>query len=79
MVHSLPRSSLMAAELGPEGIGIANLWLIRCGSVLGALTMLYSVIAWLAVRKQIRTAAFNSRDAPPVTILKPLCGSSPAR
>jgi ceramide glucosyltransferase len=77
MVHSLPRSSLMAAELGPEGIGIANLWLIRCGSVLGALTMLYSVIAWLAVRKQIRAAAFNSPDAPPVTILKPLCGAEP--
>jgi len=67
----------MAAALGPEGIGIASLWLIRCGSVLGVLTMLYSVIAWLAVRKQIRAAVLNSRDAPPVTILKPLCGAEP--
>jgi ceramide glucosyltransferase len=67
----------MAAALGPDGIGIANLWLIRCGSVLGALTMLYSVIAWLAVRNQIRAAALNSGNAPPVTILKPLCGAEP--
>lgn len=39
--------------------------------------MLYSVIAWLAVRKPIRTAERLGSAAPPVTILKPLCGAEP--
>jgi ceramide glucosyltransferase len=39
--------------------------------------MLYSIIAWLAVRKQTIAPVYESRNAPPVTILKPLCGAEP--
>jgi ceramide glucosyltransferase len=51
--------------------------LIRCGSVLAALAMVYSIIAWLAVRKPIRLAEDSPENTPPVTILKPLCGAEP--
>jgi ceramide glucosyltransferase len=51
--------------------------LVLCGSVLGVLTMLYSVMAWIAVTKETRSAAYESKEAPPVTILKPLCGAEP--
>lgn len=56
---------------------IGCLSLIRCGSVLSALAMVYSVIAWLAVRKPIRSAECMGSAAPPITILKPLCGAEP--
>ena len=39
--------------------------------------MAYSVIAWLAVRKPIRSAEGSPENRPPVTILKPLCGAEP--
>jgi ceramide glucosyltransferase len=51
--------------------------LIRCGSVLATLAMVYSVIAWIAVRKPIRSAEGSPGNRPPVTILKPLCGAEP--
>jgi ceramide glucosyltransferase len=51
--------------------------LVLCGSVLGVLTTLYSVMAWIAVTKETRSAAYESKEAPPVTILKPLCGAEP--
>ena len=61
----------------PEGIVIANLWLTRCGSVLVALTMIYSIIAWLTARKPIRSSGDSPAHTPPVTVLKPLCGAEP--
>jgi ceramide glucosyltransferase len=39
--------------------------------------MAYSAIAWLAVRKPIRSAEGSPENRPPVTILKPLCGAEP--
>jgi ceramide glucosyltransferase len=53
-------------------------WLIRCGTALAALAMSYSITAWRAVRRQIRPPRVAMSDAPPVTVLKPLCGAEPA-
>jgi ceramide glucosyltransferase len=50
-------------------------WLIVCGTGLAALAMGYSMTAWLAVRQRIRSSRFSTADAPPVTVLKPLCGT----
>jgi ceramide glucosyltransferase len=47
------------------------------GFTLAALAMTYAVIAFVAASKRIRSSAFMPRDAPPVTILKPLCGAEP--
>ena len=35
----------------------------------------YSITAWLAVRRLLRPSRFATADAPPVTVLKPLCGT----
>jgi ceramide glucosyltransferase len=35
----------------------------------------YSITAWLAVRRRLRPSRFATADAPPVTVLKPLCGA----
>jgi ceramide glucosyltransferase len=43
--------------------------------MLAASSMLYSIIAWLSVRKPIERAAGSPAHQPPVTILKPLCGA----
>ena len=50
-----------------------------CGCALTALAMVYGVIAWLATgaRMRLRPARFIVKDAPPATILKPLCGVEP--
>jgi ceramide glucosyltransferase len=56
-------------------IAAAHPWLIWCGSVLAALAMGYSITAWLAVRTLIRPSRSAMTDAPPVTLLKPLCGA----
>ena len=56
----------------------AQPWLIRCGTALAALAMGYSITAWRAVRRQIRPSRFAMSDAPPVTVLKPLCGTEHA-
>jgi ceramide glucosyltransferase len=53
-------------------------WLIRCGTVLAALAMGYSITAWRAVRRQIRPSQVAMSDAPPVTVLKPLRGAEHA-
>src|ERR1700692_3879141 len=53
-------------------------WLIRCGTVLAALAMGYSLTAWRAVRRKIRPSQVAMSDAPPVTILKPLRGAEHA-
>lgn len=53
-------------------------WLIRCGTGLAALAMSYSITAWRAVRRQIRPPRVAMSDAPPVTVLKPLCGAEHA-
>jgi ceramide glucosyltransferase len=45
------------------------------GFTLGALTMAYGVIALIAASKRIQSLPLIPRDAPPVTILKPLCGA----
>jgi ceramide glucosyltransferase len=45
--------------------------------MLAAVAMVYSVIAWLAVRRPIGLAAGSPENRPPVTILKPLCGAEP--
>jgi ceramide glucosyltransferase len=47
------------------------------GFTLTALTMVYGVIAFIAAGKRIRSPPLATRDAAPVTILKPLCGAEP--
>jgi ceramide glucosyltransferase len=54
---------------------VAPPWLIGCGTALAAFAMGYSITAWLAVRRRIRPSRFATADAPPVTVLKPLCGA----
>src|SRR5450755_2512412 len=71
------RSRLPTDSLKKKGIAIHYLLLIRCGSVLAALTTVYSVIAWCAVRKPIGLTESSLEKRPPVTILKPLCGAEP--
>src|ERR1700736_3371350 len=53
-------------------------WLIWCGTALAAVAMSYSITAWRAVRRQIRSPRVAMSDAPPVTVLKPLCGAEHA-
>jgi ceramide glucosyltransferase len=65
------------ARRRPKEHAIHHLELIRCGSLLAALSMTYSVIACLAVRKPIIRAEDATEYRPPVTILKPLCGAEP--
>ncbi len=55
----------------------AHQWLVRTGTALTALSMLYMVAAWLAVRLRRGLGSQASAAAPPVTILKPLCGADP--
>jgi ceramide glucosyltransferase len=52
-------------------------WVLRGGVTLAACTMIYSVIAWLAVLTRIRASAHPLQSMPSVTIFKPLCGSEP--
>ena len=54
---------------------VAQSWLVGCGIALAALAMGYSITAWLAVRRRIRPAGGALASAPPVTVLKPLCGA----
>src|ERR1700678_962874 len=39
--------------------------------------MACSITAWLAVRRRIHPAGGVAANAPPVTVLKPLCGAEP--
>ena len=52
-------------------------WLSSFGSALAAAAMIYALVAWRAVRAQPRLSEPLLRDAPAVTILKPLCGAEP--
>ena len=51
--------------------------LISSGSALSAAAMIYALIAWRAVRVPARLSEPILLNAPPVTILKPLCGAEP--
>jgi ceramide glucosyltransferase len=52
-------------------------WVLWGGVTLAACTMIYSVIAWLAVLTRIRASAQPLQSMPSVTIFKPLCGAEP--
>ncbi len=52
-------------------------WHIWFGTALAAAGMAYSLIAWLAVQTRRRRPMAAVRNAPPVTVLKPLCGADP--
>src|SRR6202034_2176633 len=52
----------------------SHVWL---GTTLAALGMVYSVIAWVAVQTRRRAARAPAVNTPPITVLKPLCGSDP--
>ena len=54
-----------------------NPWIPWGGLVLAASTMVYSLMARLAVAMRIRASARPLRRMPPVTIFKPLCGAEP--
>jgi len=51
------------------------LWLGVCGCVIAAMAMIYTVIAWIAVRSIRRVPPVTLDSLPPVTVLKPLCGA----
>jgi ceramide glucosyltransferase len=60
-------------------IAAAHTWTFWCGTALAAAAMTYTVIAALAVRLRVRvhplaTQAALPKEAPGVTMLKPLCG-----
>ena len=52
-----------------------NPWVFWSGLALVTVAMAYSVFAWLAVRPRMAAALRTPREAPPVTIFKPLCGA----
>lgn len=52
-------------------------WHIWIGTALAAAGMAYSLIAWLAVQARRGRPFAGVRDAPPVSVLKPLCGAEP--
>ncbi len=52
-------------------------WHIWFGTALAAAGMAYSLIALLAVQTRRRRPMAAVRNAPPVTVLKPLCGADP--
>jgi ceramide glucosyltransferase len=51
------------------------LWPGICGGVIAAVAMIYTIIAWVAVRSPRRTANVTLLSQPAVTVLKPLCGA----
>jgi ceramide glucosyltransferase len=55
---------------GHQGLSFA-------GSMLAAFAMAYSIVSWVAVRRQIGREGQANGHTPPVTILKPLCGAEP--
>jgi ceramide glucosyltransferase len=57
---------------------VAHSWLVACGTALAALAMGYSIMAWLAVRRRVHLTSSTPSIAPPVTVLKPLCGAEHA-
>jgi ceramide glucosyltransferase len=73
---------MMMSIHGGTGAGIdmasvSHAWVGWLGVVLAAATALYAVMAWLAVCMRRRSAEAVLLYTPPVTILKPLCGTEP--
>jgi ceramide glucosyltransferase len=58
-------------------IEISHAWLSYVGFAIAALAMSYSVLVWLIARRVKPGIRSGHVDAPPVTILKPLCGAEP--
>ena len=50
-------------------------WLVGCGYTLTALAMVYTIVAWVAVRFAPRASPATPTFRPAVTVLKPLCGA----
>jgi ceramide glucosyltransferase len=58
-------------------INVAYSLFAWCGFALTAGSMLYAIVASMAVRSRIRRPLPSLEDAPSVTIFKPLCGAEP--
>jgi ceramide glucosyltransferase len=57
-------------------ISTAHIWMFWCGSSIAAAAAAYTVAAAIAVRARLRPdSCAHPEEAPPVTILKPLCGA----
>jgi hypothetical protein len=56
-------------------IAFREIWLMACGTVLTAIALAYTVVAWTAVRKRIPVFASAATRAPQATVLKALCGA----
>jgi ceramide glucosyltransferase len=52
-------------------------WHIWFGTLLAALGMVYSVVAWVAVQTRRSALGFLSESTLPISVLKPLCGADP--
>jgi ceramide glucosyltransferase len=50
-------------------------WHVDCGYVLAAAAMIYTIVAWVAVRCSRRAPVATPTFQPAVTVLKPLCGA----
>jgi ceramide glucosyltransferase len=55
----------------------AHQWLLLCGYAVALVAMGYSAVSAFATRKKPSAARRAAQPAPPVTILKPLCGAEP--
>jgi len=53
----------------------AQLWLTGIATAFAAIAMGYTLTAWLALRVRRASAPQELTEAPPTTILKPLCGA----
>jgi ceramide glucosyltransferase len=53
-------------------------WLTDLGTLLAAVASCYGLTAWVATQWRPRPTRWGSKDSPPVTVLKPLCGAEPA-
>jgi ceramide glucosyltransferase len=71
------RTSFIVLCLSARGMLMMIPWVLWGGVTLAACTMIYSVIAWLAVLTRIRASAQPLQSMPSVTIFKPLCGAEP--
>jgi ceramide glucosyltransferase len=56
---------------------ISNVYVIGFGYLLSGAAAAYGLIAWLAASLPLRAMRLRSAERPPVTILKPLCGTEP--
>ena len=58
-------------------IEVSHVWPSYVGFAIAAVAMSYSVLVWLIARRVRPGIRPGPVDAPPVTILKPLCGAEP--